>query len=123
MSEQIEQVNVRVADLFKENQENVGKLQKTMETKPQLESELMAAKAVVVSHEKIFEKLAVLQVSPTKSVNTKKNSIDSQNFFLIQKSRQFSGGESHPALDKPYVWLDHGASAPFWVYKACKWSL
>ena len=44
-----------------------------------LESELMAAKSVVVSHEKIFERLAALQAPQAKSVNAKKNSVDSQN--------------------------------------------
>ena len=68
-----------MADLDKENQANVGKLQETVETRQRLESELMAAKAVVVSHEKIFEKLTALQAPLTKSVNAKKNSVDSQN--------------------------------------------
>ena len=85
LSEQIEQANVRAADLFKENQENIGKLQQTVETGQRLESELMAAKAVVVSQEKIFEKLAALQAPPAKSVNTKKNSIDSQNSLFNSK--------------------------------------
>ncbi len=79
LSEQIEQANTRVADLTKENQELVGKLQEVMETGQQLESELMAAKAVVVSHEKIFERLAALQAPQAKSVNANKNSVDSQN--------------------------------------------
>jgi chromosome segregation ATPase len=78
LSEQLAQANARVADLGKENQANVCKLQETMETGQRLESELMAAKAVVVSHEKIFEKLTALQAPPAKSVNTK-NSVDSQN--------------------------------------------
>jgi len=77
--EQIEQANTRVADLTKENQENVSKLQEAMKMGKRLESELMAAKAVVVSHEKIFERLAALQAPQTKSVNAKKNSVDSQN--------------------------------------------
>ena len=79
LSEQLAQANARVADLDKENQANVGKLQETVETRQRLESELMAAKAVVVSHEKIFEKLTALQAPLTKSVNAKKNSVDSQN--------------------------------------------
>jgi DNA repair exonuclease SbcCD ATPase subunit len=79
LSEQFAQANARVADLDKENQANVGKLQETVATGQRLESELMAAKAVVVSHEKIFEKLAALQALPAKSVNAKKNSVDSQN--------------------------------------------
>ncbi len=79
LSEQLAQANARVADLGKENQENIGKLQQTVETGQRLESELMVAKAVVVSQEKIFEKLAALQVPPAKSINTKKNSVDSQN--------------------------------------------
>jgi len=79
LSEQIEQANTRVADLTKENQGLVGKLQEVMETGQQLESELMAAKAVVVSHEKIFERLAALQAPQAKSVHAKKNSVDSQN--------------------------------------------
>ncbi|MBU1363143.1 MAG: DNA-binding protein [Gammaproteobacteria bacterium] len=78
LSEQLAQANARVADLDKENQANVGKLRETMATGQRLESELMAAKAVVVSHEKIFEKLTALQAPPAKSVNTKKN-VDSQN--------------------------------------------
>ncbi len=78
LSEQLAQTNERVTDLDKENQANVGKLQETMATGQRLESELMAAKAVVVSHEKIFEKLTALQAPPAKSVNTKKN-VDSQN--------------------------------------------
>jgi uncharacterized protein with von Willebrand factor type A (vWA) domain len=77
--EQLAQANARATDLDKENQENIGKLQQTVETGQRLESELMAAKAVVVSQEKIFEKLAALQAPPAKSVNTKKNSADSQN--------------------------------------------
>ena len=68
-----------IVDLSKENQANFCKLQETMETGQRLESELMAAKAVVVSHEKIFEKLTALQVPPAKSANAKKNSVDSQN--------------------------------------------
>lgn len=79
LSEQIEQANVRAADLLKEYQENVDKLQETIETGQRLESELMAAKAVVVSQEKVLEKLAALQVPPAKSANAKKKSIDSQN--------------------------------------------
>ncbi|WAL84888.1 hypothetical protein OYT13_10980 [Pandoraea sp. XJJ-1] len=79
LSEQLAQANARVADLGKENQANFCKLQETMETGQRLESELMAAKAVVVSHEKIFEKLTALQVPQPKSVNTKKNSVESQN--------------------------------------------
>lgn len=79
LSEQLAQVNALVADLGKEKQANVRKLQETMETGQRLESELMAAKAVVVSHERIFEKLAALQAPPAKNVNTKKNSVDSQN--------------------------------------------
>jgi chromosome segregation ATPase len=78
LSEQLAQANARVADQGKENKANVCKLQETMETGQRLESELMAAKAVVVSHEKIFEKLTALQAPPAKSVNTK-NSADSQN--------------------------------------------
>jgi hypothetical protein len=42
----------------------------------------MAAKAVVFSHEKIFEKLTALQAPPPKNVNTKKNSVDSQNLLF-----------------------------------------
>ena len=76
--EQLAQANTRVTDLDKENQANVSKLQETVATGQRLESELMAAKAVVVSHEKIFEKLTALQAPPAKSVNTKKN-VDSQN--------------------------------------------
>ena len=79
LSEQIEQANTRVVDLIKENQENAGKLQATMETVQRLESELMAAKAVVVSHEKLFERLSALQAPQAKSANAKKNSVDSQN--------------------------------------------
>lgn len=79
LSEQLAQVNALVADLGKEKQANVRKLQETMETGQRLESELMAAKAVVVSHERIFEKLAALQAPPAKNANTKKNSVDSQN--------------------------------------------
>ena len=37
------------------------------------------AKSVVVSHEKILERLAALQAPQAKSVNAKKNSVDSQN--------------------------------------------
>ena len=77
--EQLAQANARVTDLDKENRENIGKLQQTVETGQRLESELMAAKAVVVSQEKIFEKLAAFQAPPTKNVNAKKNSVDSQN--------------------------------------------
>ncbi|HQU81040.1 MAG TPA: DNA-binding protein [Azonexus sp.] len=77
--EQLAQANARVTDLDKENQENIGKLQQTVETGQRLESELMAAKAVAVSQEKIFEKLTALQAPPAKSVNIKKNSVDSQN--------------------------------------------
>ena len=77
--EQLAQANARVTDLDRENQANVSKLQETVETGQRLESELMAAKSVVVSHEKIFEKLTALQVPPAKSANTKKNSVDSQN--------------------------------------------
>ena len=80
--ERLAQANARVADLGKENQANVCKLQETMETGQRLESELMAAKAVVVSHEKIFEKLTALQAPPAKSVNTKKNSVDTQNLLF-----------------------------------------
>ena len=76
---QLAQANARVTDLDKENQANVSKLQETAETGQRLESELMAAKAVVVSHEKIFERLAALQAPQAKSVNAKKNSVDSQN--------------------------------------------
>ena len=79
LSEQIEQADARAADLLKENQANVCKLQETLETGRRLESELMAAKAVVVSHEKILEKLTALQAPPPKSGNTMKNSVDSQN--------------------------------------------
>ena len=79
LSEQLAQANARVANLGKENQANFCKLQETMETGLRLESELMAAKAVVVSHEKIFEKLTALQAPQPKSVNTKKNSVESQN--------------------------------------------
>ena len=68
-----------MADLGKENQANFFKLQETMETGQRLESELMAAKAVVVSHEKIFERLTALQAPQAKSGNAKKNSVDSQN--------------------------------------------
>ena len=70
--EQLAQANARVTDLDKENRENIGKLQQTVETGQRLESELMAAKAVVVSQEKIFEKLAAFQAPPTKNVNAKK---------------------------------------------------
>ena len=79
LSEQIEQVNARAAGLLVENQENVVKLQETMETGHRLESELMAAKAVAANQEKIFEKLTALQVPPAKSVNIMKNNVDSQN--------------------------------------------
>ena len=79
LSEQLAHANTRVTDLGKENQVNVCKLRESMETGQRLESELMAAQAVVVSHEKIFEKLTALQVPPAKSANTKKNSVDSQN--------------------------------------------
>ncbi|MBE7422066.1 MAG: DNA-binding protein [Zoogloeaceae bacterium] len=79
LSEQIEQANVRAAALFKENHENIGRLQQAAETGQRLESELMATKAVVVSQEKIFEKLAALQAPQAKSVSTKKNSVDSQD--------------------------------------------
>lgn len=77
--EQLAQAHARVTDLDKENQANVRKLQETVETGQRLESELMAAKAVAVSHEKIFEQLAAFQAPPAKNVNTKKNSVDSQN--------------------------------------------
>ena len=77
--EQLAQANARVTDLDKENQANVRKLQETVETGQRLESELMAAKAVAVSHEKILEQLAAFQAPPAKNVNTKKNSVDSQN--------------------------------------------
>ena len=79
LSDQLAQANGRVADLDKENQANVSKLREAAETEQRLESELMAAKAVVVSHEKIFERLAALQAPQAKSVNAKKNSVDSQN--------------------------------------------
>lgn len=82
MSEQLAQANARVTDLGKENQANVSKLQETVETGQRLESELMVAKAVVISHEKIFEKLTALQVPQPKSINTKKNSVESQNSLL-----------------------------------------
>ena len=77
--EQLAQANTRVTDLDKQNQENLGKLQQTVETGQRLESELMAAKAVVVSHEKIFEKFTALQVPQLKNAKTKKNSVESQN--------------------------------------------
>ena len=79
LSDQLAQANGRVADLDKENQANVSKLREAAETEQRLESELMAAKSVVVSHEKIFERLAALQAPQAKSVNAKKNSVDSQN--------------------------------------------
>ena len=79
LSDQLAQANGRVANLDKENQANVSKLRETVETEQRLESELMAAKAVIVSHEKIFERLAALQTPQAKSVNAKKNSVDSQN--------------------------------------------
>ena len=79
LSDQLAQANGRVADLDKENQANVSKLRETVEKGQRLESELMAAKSVVVSHEKIFERLAALQAPQAKSVNAKKNSVDSQN--------------------------------------------
>lgn len=79
LSEQLAQANALVADLGKENQANVRKLQEIMETGQRLESKLMAAKAVVVSHERFFEKLTTLQAPPAKNTNTKKNSVDSQN--------------------------------------------
>lgn len=79
LSEQLAQANALVADLGNENQANVRKLQEMMETGQRLESELMAAKAVVVSHERFFETLTALQAPPPKNANTKKNSVDSQN--------------------------------------------
>ena len=79
LSDQLAQANGRVADLDRENQANVSKLRETVETGQRLESELMAAKSVVVSHEKILERLAALQAPQAKSVNAKKNSVDSQN--------------------------------------------
>ena len=79
LSEKLAQANALVADLGKENLLNVRKLQETMETGQRLESELMAAKAVVVSHERFFEKLTALQAPPAKNSNAKKNSVDSQN--------------------------------------------
>ena len=79
LTDQLAQANGRVSDLDKENQANLCKLRESMETGQRLAAELMAAKAVVVSHEKIFEKLTALQVPPAKSANTKKNSVDSQN--------------------------------------------
>ncbi len=79
LSDQLAQANGRVADLDKENQANVSKLREAAETEQRLESELMAAKSVVVSHEKIFERFAALQAPQAKSVNAKKNSVDSQN--------------------------------------------
>ena len=83
LSDQLAQANGRVADLDKENQANVSKLREAAETEQRLESELMAAKSVVVSHEKIFERLAALQAPQAKSVNAKKNSVDMRNRSLM----------------------------------------
>lgn len=79
LSDQLAQANGRVSDLDKENQANLCKLRESMEMGQRLEAELMAAKAVAVSHEKIFEKLATLQSPQAKSANAKKNSVDNQD--------------------------------------------
>lgn len=79
LSDLLAQANGRVSGLDKENQTNLCKLRETMETGQRLEAELMAAKAVAASHEKIFEKLATLQPPQTKSANTKRNSVDNQD--------------------------------------------
>ena len=79
LSDQLAQANGRVSGLDKENQTNLCKLQESMETGQRLEAELMAAKAVAASHEKILEKLATLQPPQTKSASAKKNSVDNQD--------------------------------------------
>jgi chromosome segregation ATPase len=93
LSEQLAQANARVADLDKENQANVCKLQETMETGQRLESELMAAKAVVVSHEKIFENSRLCRRRRRKA-STQRIALTVRIRFLIQKSRRFSGNFS-----------------------------
>jgi chromosome segregation ATPase len=79
LSDQLAQANGRVSGLDKENQTNLCKLQESMETGQRLEAELMAAKAVAASHEKILEKLATLQPPQTKSASAQKNSVDNQD--------------------------------------------
>jgi hypothetical protein len=93
LSEQLAQANARVADLDKENQANVCKLQETMETGQRLESELMAAKAVVVSHEKIFENSRLCRRRRRKA-STQRIVLTVRIRFLIQRSRRFSGNFS-----------------------------
>jgi DNA repair exonuclease SbcCD ATPase subunit len=78
LSDQLSQAKGRVSDLDKENQANLCKLRETMESGQRLEAELMAAKSVAASHEKIFEKFATLQSPQAKSTNAKKNSVDNQ---------------------------------------------
>jgi chromosome segregation ATPase len=74
LSEQLAQATERETQLVKENQGNSSKLQEAIGTGQRLESELMAAKAVLASHEHILQKLAPLQSPAENNVSTKKNS-------------------------------------------------
>ena len=79
LSEQLTQANEREAKLVTENHTSASKLQEAIETGQRLGSELMAANAVLASHEQILQKLTALQAPPVKGVSTKKGSVDNQN--------------------------------------------
>ena len=79
-SEELLQVNSKMADLDKENQTNIRKLQEAAETERRLEFELVAAQATVASHEKIFQKLTALQA---KGNSIKKSDTGNRNSLFI----------------------------------------
>ena len=80
LSEHLAQAIEREASLAKENENRTDEQQKVIHAKQQLESELMATKAVLASHDEILQRLTASQAPPTKSIGTKKSgTIDNQN--------------------------------------------
>ena len=78
LSEHLAQAIERKTSLAKENENRADEQQKAIHAKQQLESELMATKAVLASHEVILQRLTASQAPPTKSTKTS-GSIDNQN--------------------------------------------
>lgn len=78
LEERLAQSAARIDELVVENQSSTGKLQDANQAGLRLETELTAAKAVLASQEQILQKLAVNQISATKSSGQRKGSAENQ---------------------------------------------
>jgi chromosome segregation ATPase len=78
LEERLAQTTAHVNELLMENQSCAEKLQDANQTGLRLEAELIAAKAVLSSHEQILQRLTVIQIPATEESGQHKGSAENQ---------------------------------------------